>query len=92
LIRCEDRIKLNANISTVPAAQLRSPRGPAPGERTLEIPDSGGETGKATLQAPVGKFSPSVTVNAGDCMVVTYGATSNSATDNETQVDALTAP
>jgi hypothetical protein len=33
-----------------------------------------------------------VKVNAGDCMVVIYGRSSNGATDNETQVKALIAP
>ena len=56
-----------------------------------KIPPGG--TGAATLQKPVERiFSPPVTVNSGDCMIVIYGRTGNGATDNETQVHAVLAP
>jgi hypothetical protein len=56
-----------------------------------KIPE--GETGKATLQAPVERiFSDPVKVNSGDCMVVIFGRRGNGATDNETQVNALMGP
>jgi hypothetical protein len=56
-----------------------------------KIPE--GETGKATLQAPVERIFPvPVKVNSGDCMVVIYGRRGNGATDNETQVHALMTP
>jgi hypothetical protein len=56
-----------------------------------EIPQD--ETGRATLQKRVEKiFSPPLTVNAGDCVVVIYGRTGDGATDNEAQVKAVLAP
>ena len=52
-----------------------------------------GETSKAALQNQVENiFSIPVKVNAGDCMLTIFGRTSNGATDNETQVNALMAP
>jgi hypothetical protein len=54
---------------------------------------SGGTGNPIALQSQVeNHFSVPMFINAGDCMLVTYGRKGDGATDNETQVKVVIAP